>query len=48
LGLPTVRKVIEAHGGRIAVESAVGRGTKFTIELPLPPRLTADPTVASE
>jgi signal transduction histidine kinase len=41
LGLPTTRKVIEAHGGRIAVESEVGCGTKFTIELPLPPRLTA-------
>ncbi|REK05459.1 MAG: sensor histidine kinase [Planctomycetota bacterium] len=41
LGLPTVRKIVEAHGGRIAVESEPGRGTKFTITLPLPPRLTA-------
>ncbi len=41
LGLPTTRKVVEAHGGRISVESEVGRGTKFTIDLPLPPRLTA-------
>lgn len=41
LGLPTTRKVIEAHGGRISVQSEVGRGTKFTIDLPLPPRLTA-------
>ena len=34
LGLPTTRKIIEAHGGTIEVESAEGRGTKFTIQLP--------------
>lgn len=42
LGLPTARKIIEAHGGTISVESEVGRGTKFTIELPSLPRLPAD------
>ena len=41
LGLPTTRKIIEAHGGRISVQSQIGHGTKFTIELPLPARLTA-------
>ena len=40
LGLPTSRKIIEAHGGRMYAESELGRGTKFTIELPVPPRLT--------
>lgn len=39
LGLPTTAKVIEAHGGRIQVQSAVGRGTQFTVELPVPRRL---------
>ena len=34
LGLPTARRIIEAHGGRIEVESEPGRGTKFTIYLP--------------
>lgn len=34
LGLPTVRKIVEAHGGQIAVQSEVGKGTQFTIELP--------------
>jgi signal transduction histidine kinase len=34
LGLPTTRKIIEAHGGTIAVQSEVGKGTKFTITLP--------------
>lgn len=39
LGLPTARKIIEAHGGRIDVQSAVGRGTKFTIEFQAPKRI---------
>ena len=34
LGLPTARKIIEAHGGSIRVESEVGKGTRFRIELP--------------
>lgn len=41
LGLPTTRKIIEAHEGRIDVQSEVGRGTRFTILLPVPARLTA-------
>jgi len=41
LGLPTARKIIEAHGGQILVQSEPGRGTKFTIKLPLPARLSA-------
>ena len=40
LGLPTTLKIIEAHGGRVHVQSQVGRGTQFTIELPAPPRLS--------
>jgi two-component system, NtrC family, sensor histidine kinase HydH len=34
LGLATTRKIIEAHGGTIDLQSEVGRGTKFTIRLP--------------
>jgi len=34
LGLPTVRRIIEAHGGEITCESAVGKGTRFRIVLP--------------
>lgn len=36
LGLPTTRKILEAHGGAIDIESAVGHGTKFTLHLPVP------------
>lgn len=35
LGLAFSRMVVEAHGGRIWVESEVGRGTSFGISLPL-------------
>ena len=42
LGLPTTRKIIEAHGGRITLQSEVGRGTQFTIALPVPRRLPGD------
>jgi signal transduction histidine kinase len=35
LGLATTRKIIEAHGGSIGVESEVGHGTKFTLRLPV-------------
>ena len=39
LGLPTAKKIIEAHGGFINVQSEVGRGTWFTIEFPTPKRI---------
>src|SRR5262245_61850119 len=39
LGLPTTQKIIEAHGGRIGVQSELGHGTQITIELPVPARL---------
>lgn len=35
LGLPTVRKIVEAHGGTIGCESAIGQGTRFMIRLPI-------------
>jgi signal transduction histidine kinase len=39
LGLPTARKIIDAHGGRISVQSEIGLGTKFVLEFPVPKRL---------
>ena len=35
LGLPTLRKIVEAHGGRIQVQSEPGKGTKMTLVLPV-------------
>jgi PAS domain S-box-containing protein len=35
LGLPISKKIIEKHGGRISVKSEAGKGTTFTIELPI-------------
>ena len=35
LGLPTVKQIVEQHGGTIAIASAPGSGTRITIRLPL-------------
>jgi PAS domain S-box-containing protein len=37
LGLPIARRIVEAHGGAIRVESTAGRGTTFTVWLPAAP-----------
>jgi two-component system phosphate regulon sensor histidine kinase PhoR len=34
LGLAIVKHIVEAHGGKVTVESRPGRGTTFTIHLP--------------
>ena len=39
LGLATTRKIIDAHRGRISVQSEPNRGTHFAIDLPALPRL---------
>jgi signal transduction histidine kinase len=35
LGLPMAKRIIDEHGGKLAVKSEPGKGTDFTIRLPL-------------
>jgi signal transduction histidine kinase len=34
LGLPVSEKIMKEHGGRIVVESQLGKGSRFMLELP--------------
>jgi PAS domain S-box-containing protein len=35
LGLSIVKEIVDRHGGRVSVESEVGKGTRFTVWLPV-------------
>ena len=49
LGLPTVQRIVQAHGGFITVESQLGKGTRFRTFLPateaLAPAVCPDPVL---
>ena len=47
LGLAIARAIIEAHGGSINVRSTVGKGTTFTVALPIAPVPMALPELSS-
>jgi signal transduction histidine kinase len=47
IGLYVARVVVETHGGQIAVSSESGRGTTFTIALPMRVETTASVAVAT-
>jgi signal transduction histidine kinase len=42
LGLAVTRSIIDAHGGTIRCEAVESGGTRFTIELPVPPNTPVD------
>ncbi|HXZ41029.1 MAG TPA: HAMP domain-containing sensor histidine kinase [Terriglobales bacterium] len=46
LGLSLVRHIVQAHGGQVLVDSAPGRGSKFTIALPVNGGTSVSKTVA--
>jgi signal transduction histidine kinase len=48
LGLPTARRIIEAHGGRSGVHSEAGRGTQFSLEFPTPARIGESTSAEAE
>jgi signal transduction histidine kinase len=35
LGLAISRQIVEAHGGRIVAQSSIGKGSRFTVQLPI-------------
>lgn len=37
LGLSLVKHIVEAHGGKVSVESKAGQGSEFTLQLPIAP-----------
>ncbi len=43
LGLSTVYGIVRKAGGHIAVESELGRGTRFLVHLPVPPKTFGPP-----
>jgi signal transduction histidine kinase len=48
LGLAIVQSIVEMHGGRVAVESRVGGGSRFIVTLPRDPRLVAGTPAADQ
>ncbi|MEM7192880.1 MAG: ATP-binding protein, partial [Pseudomonadota bacterium] len=48
LGLSIVKSLAELHGGTVALKSAPGQGTRFTVLLPLDPEQATDETETAQ
>jgi signal transduction histidine kinase len=48
LGLAIVKHIVDAHRGKVTVESDLGRGSVFTIHLPIEPGTVARPETRSQ
>jgi signal transduction histidine kinase len=46
LGLSIAYKIVQQHGGKISVTSEIGKGTRFTVQLPIEPVLQPEPVAA--
>ena len=46
VGLATCKEIVEAHQGRLRVESTLGKGTAFTVRLPVYQQPAATPATA--
>jgi signal transduction histidine kinase len=46
LGLSICRRIVEEHGGQLALDSAAGAGTRVTLRLPLPGNASGAPHAA--
>ncbi len=46
LGLATVKRLVESHGGRVGVRSTLGEGSCFWLELPAVPNDAAQPAAS--
>jgi K+-sensing histidine kinase KdpD len=38
-GLPICKRFVEAHGGKICARSTIGKGSTFTVKLPIQPHM---------